>query len=141
MKLKIFEILDQFSSVRADSRVRYLQYHNSKTLRDILFMTFHPDVRFYRQDAPPNYKPNNTDPVGLAPTNLYDESRKFYLFVLGHPQSNGLTHRRRDELLLQFLESLEAKEAQVVINMIGKDLKVPGLDIDVVRQAFSNLGL
>lgn len=141
MTLKLFELFDQYISVRDDSKTRYLQYHNSKTLRDVLFFTFHPDVRFYRQDAPIGYKPNTSDPVGLASTNIYDESRKLYLFVLGHPNSTGISLKRRDELLLQFLEGLEAREAQVVLNMMNKDLKISGLDIRIVREAFPELGL
>ena len=141
MTPKFYEIFDQFPTVHEHSRVRYLQYHNSKTLRDILFFTFNPSVRFYRQDAPPGYKPNITDPVGLAPTTLYDEMRKVYLFVVGHPQSNGIKPRRRDELLLQFLEGLEAKEANVFLKMMNKNLEVPGLDLNLVKQAFPQLPL
>lgn len=137
--IKIFEIFDQFKKVHSSSRTKLLQYNNSKTLRDILYFTFHPDVHFYRTDMPPGYQPNNTDPIGLAPNNLYDESRKLYLFILNHPNSKFLTNRRRDELYIQFLEGLEAKEAQVVLNMAAKDLKVPGLTIDVVKEAFPNL--
>lgn len=136
---KIFEILEQFPSIQDNSKARYLEYNNSKTLRDVLFFTFHPDVRFYRTDAPPGYKPNITDPIGLAPTNLYEEMRKTYIFVLGHPQSNNIPYDRRDELLLQFLEALEAKEAQVYLNMMAKDLKVPGLTVEVVKEAFPSL--
>lgn len=141
MQLKIYEILERFKTVYPHEKVRFLQYNNSKTLRDILFFTFSPSVRFYRQNEPPNYKPNITDPVGLAPNNLYDESRKFYLFVVGHPQSKLLTQKRKDELLLQFLEGLEAKEAQVVLNMLSKDLKIEGLTSEIVKRAFPDLPL
>jgi len=136
---RMYEIFEQFKSIRLEDRVRFLQYYNSKTLRDILFFTFHPNVKFYRQNAPDLYKPNITDPVGLSPTNLQDEMRKTYLFVIGHPQSNGISNRKRDELLIQFLEGLEAKEAQVYINMMGKDLKLENLTYDIVKQAFPQL--
>lgn len=137
--LKMFEIFEQFETVHENSRARFLNYNNSKTLRDILFFTFHPDVRFYRTEAPAGYKPNITDPIGLAPTNLHDEMRKSYIFVLGHPKSNGISFNRRDELLMQFLEALEAKEAQVYLNMMAKDLKIKNLTIDVVKEAFPQL--
>ena len=51
----------------------------------------------------------------------------------------GLTEKRKNEILIQILESLEEKEADVFIGVLKKDLKVPYLTEALVREAFPEL--
>jgi hypothetical protein len=61
------------------------------------------------------------------------------MFQKGNPTAEGLTPRKRNELLLQLLESLEPREAEVVMGIFKKDQGVPGLSYDFVKEAFPNM--
>jgi hypothetical protein len=50
-----------------------------------------------------------------------------------------LTEKRRNELLIQILESIEPREAEVVLGIFQKDLHVKGLTYKFVKEAFPNL--
>jgi hypothetical protein len=68
------------------------------------------------------------------------EMKRIYLFVEGSQKaSKNLTDIRRQQLLIQILEALEASEADVFMNMILKDLKVKGLTYKIVQEAFPDL--
>ena len=47
--------------------------------------------------------------------------------------------QKRNELLLQILESLEPRDAEVIIGIFQKDQGVKGLDYKFVKEAFPNL--
>jgi predicted Zn-dependent protease len=61
------------------------------------------------------------------------------MFREGDPTAESLTPRRREELLLQLLESIEPREAEVILGIFQKDLGVKGLDYKFVKEAFPNL--
>jgi len=46
---------------------------------------------------------------------------------------------KRKQLLLQLIESLEPREAEVVIGILSKDLGVKGLNYKFVKEAFPQL--
>jgi hypothetical protein len=87
---------------------------------------------------PDNYKIPDTPP-GLSRCQLSTEIRKLYLFQDGHPSSETLSQRKRDELFIQLIESLEPREAEVVIGIFQKDQGVKGLDYKFVKEAFPEL--
>jgi hypothetical protein len=62
-----------------------------------------------------------------------------YLFQKGHPESANVTTERRKQLLLQFLEALEPREAEVIIGIFKKDQGVKGLTYNFVKDAFPDL--
>jgi hypothetical protein len=70
---------------------------------------------------------------------LSTEIRKLYLFKRGDDTAEKLTERKRNELLIQLLESLEPREAEVVIGIFRKDQGVRGLDYKFVKEAFPQL--
>ena len=55
------------------------------------------------------------------------------------PTAESLTEKRRAELLLQILESIEPREAEVILGIFQKDLGVKGLDYKFVKEAFPDL--
>ena len=61
------------------------------------------------------------------------------MFQEGNPTAETLTPRRRNELLIQMLESIEPREAEVIFGILCKDLGVKGLDYKFVKEAFPNL--
>jgi hypothetical protein len=98
----------------------------------------HPDVKFAIKKAP-DYRKEEV-PAGMSYNHMTDALSKIYLFMENNPRTPpALTDKRRMELLLQLLESLEPPEAEVYIAMLLKDLKVPYLTPKIVNEAFKGL--
>ena len=67
------------------------------------------------------------------------ELRKLYLFRRGDNTAERLDPRKQNELLIQLLESLEPREAEVIIGIFKKDQGVKGLTYDFVKEAFPKM--
>ena len=62
-----------------------------------------------------------------------------YLFREGDPTAENLSERKRKELLIQFLESLEPREAEVVMGIFKKNQGVTGLNYEFVKECFPDM--
>ena len=135
----VYEILDEVAAAPTDeARRAILFYNDNHALRRVLRAVFHPHIRFVI-DKVPNYKPSDAPP-GLSDATLHTQINRIYLFEEGNPNvSPNLTPERKQQLLVQILESLEAKEAVVFMNTLLKDLKVPGLTKELVEEVFPEL--
>jgi predicted Zn-dependent protease len=61
------------------------------------------------------------------------------MFREGDPTAEKLTEERRQQLLIQMLESIEPREVEVILGIFQKDLGVKGLDYKFVKEAFPKL--
>ena len=137
----IYEIFDEFEEAPTkEAKMAVLGNNLSKVLVDVLQLAFHPDYQWLITDMPENFtiRQENTIP-GLSSVQLSTELRKLYLFQKGNIMAEKLTPEKRNQLLLQILESIEPREAEVVIGIFKKDLGVPGLDYAFVKEAFPKL--
>lgn len=135
----IYEIFDDF--VKASSRqekIDVLRKNDNYALRNVLRGTFDPNVQFTIEQVP-YYKPSDSPP-GMGYSSIHQELGRVYLFEKNNPKvSPNLSEDRKQQLLVQILEALEAKEAEIFINMIRKKQKVSGLTEKIVKEAFPNL--
>jgi len=139
MAKNIYEIFDEFEAASGkEEKMKVIENNLSKTLVDVLQMTFHPNFQWLITEMPDNYKVPDTL-VGDSAGQLHNQIRKLYLFQKGNPTAENLTPAKRNELLLQLLESLEFREAEVVIGIFSKDQGVRGLTYRFVKEAFPNL--
>ena len=135
----IYEIFDEFELASSKSeKMKVIETNLSKTLVDVLYLTFHPDFEWKYKEFPDNYRIPDTKP-GISICQLSTEMRKLYLFRKGDVAAENLTERKSNELLLQFLESFEPREAEVVIGIFKKDQGVEGLNYEFVKEAFPQL--
>jgi hypothetical protein len=135
----MYEIFDEFELANTkEERFLVLKRNMSQALYDIILMTFHPKYEWLVTELPNNYKLPDLLP-GSAFSSIPQQLRKFYMFRKGDPTAEKLTDQRREELLLQILESLEFREAEVVIGIFAKDLGVKGLDRKFVEEVFPNM--
>ena len=136
----VYEIFDEFELAKnKKERMSVIEKNLSKTLVDVLALTYHPNSQWLIKEMPDNYKiPTDMIP-GLSGTQLSTELRKLYLFQKGHPSAEQLTEQKRTQLLLQLLEALEPREAEVVLGIFQKDQGVKGLDYKFVKEAFPDL--
>ena len=135
----IYEIFDEFELARNKSeRMKVIEGNLSLVLVQVLELAFHPNYQWLVTEMPENYKTPDTLP-GVSRAQLSTEIRKLYLFKKGDATAEKLSVLKRNQLLLQLLESLEPREAEVVMGIFKKDQGVKGLDYNFVKEAFPNL--
>lgn len=135
----IYEIFDEFEmSDSNEERIEIIRSNLSDTLVNVLKYTFHPDYQWYVDKLPEKYIMPDFAP-GMGMTQLSTELRRIYLFLKGHPTSDGMTEKKREELLLQFLEGFEPREVEVIMGIFNKDQKVPGLTYEFVKECFPDM--
>lgn len=135
----IYEVFDEFKKAKTrQEKIDVLRNDRRRILKDVLLGAFHPGIEFIF-DKPVEYTPSDAPP-GLGYTHMEQELKRAYLFMKDNPRvDSNLTHQRKEQILIQILEALESREAEVYMNMILKDLKVKGLDEKLVREAFPGL--
>lgn len=135
----MYEIFDEIDmALTKKEKMKVIENNLSQTLVNVLLLTFHPDYKWKYKEFPEQYRIPDTKP-GISVCQLGTELRKMYLFRVGDPTAENLSDRKRKELLIQFLESLEPREAEVVIGIFKKDQGVDGLTYDFVKEAFPQL--
>ena len=136
----IYEILDEFEEATSKKeKMAVIERNLSKTLVQVLELTYHPQYEWLIKEMPDNYKVPTEYLPGISLTTLNTELRKLYLFQKGNPTAENLSPKRRNELLLQLLESLEPREAEVIIGIFQKDFGVKGLTYEFVKKAFPKM--
>lgn len=135
----IYEVFEEIEKAPSrKDRVDILRKNDSFALRNVLKGTYDPNVNFAISKVP-YYKPSDA-PAGLGYTSIHQELGRAYLFQTEHPKLPvGLTDKRREQILIQILEALEKREAEIFMNMILKKQIVQGLNVEVVKEAFPDL--
>lgn len=114
-------------------RIKILHDNDSPSLRTLLFYLWGP-TKFALPEGTPPYTPYTSEPV---PYRLYNEMRRMYLFIEdGHPT---LKQNKREELFIELLETIDPKDAELIIAI--KDKKTPWKKLarNVVVKAFPDL--
>lgn len=137
----IYEVFDEFEEAKGKKeRMLVIEKNLSKTLVQVLELAFHPNHQWLISEMPDDYRIDVGNKLpGLASCNLSTEIRKLYLFQKGDASAERLSEDKRKQLLLQLLEGIEPREAEVVMGILRKDLGVRGLDYKFVKEAFPNL--
>ena len=135
----IYEIFEEFKKAKnRTDRINVLRSNDSYALRQVLLGTFHPDIQFTMSKAPEFRR--EKIPAGLSYSHMTSALDRVYLFTKDNPRiPPTLTDKRKMEILLQILESLEEPEADVFLGMLQKDLKIPYLTLAIVNETFPGL--
>ena len=135
MRLSISEILDRVSKAKTKSeKLETFRQYDNPTLRSILKHTLDKNIVFDLPEGAPPYRPSDhVESQGM----LYSEARKIYLFVKGgHP---GLSNLKRESLFITMLESVDPKDAELLIAMKDKKLPYKGITAALVTEAYPGL--
>lgn len=139
MTPNIYEILDEFQQqTTKEDRIKVLQKHKHHHFIQFLKNAFDPNIKYYVNKFPDNYIEPDTVP-GIRFAGIESELRRAYLFQIGNPTADSLTPEKRNQLLVQLLESFEPREADFFVRMLSKNLKVPFLTKNIINEAFPNL--
>ena len=136
----VYEIFDEFEEAKTKQEMlKIIEKNLSKILVEVLELTFHPNYQWHITDVPDNYIEATNNLPGLSPLQLSTQIRKLYLFKKGDETADKLTPEKMNQLLLQILESLEPREAEVVFGILRKDQGVKGLTYKFVKEAFPQM--
>ena len=136
----LYEIFDEFELCKTKKeRMDVIGRNLSHTLVNVFKLTFHPVFQWKIKELPEKYKIPTDILPGITYDSLNAQLRKLYLFREGDPTAEKLTKTRQQELLVQMLESIEPREAEIILGIFQKDLGVKGLDYKFVKEAFPDL--
>lgn len=134
-KVSLYSILEQCSQLKnKPERVMALQQNQSETMKAVLQYMFHPAVKFLLPEGePPPYTPSPYE----TSAGLFSQIRKLNYFV-----ENGapnLKQIQRERLFIELLETVDPKDAILLIHLKDKKSPFKGLTEDVVIAAFPEL--
>jgi len=128
----LYEVFDEFENAKSKKE-------RMQVIGNIFKLTYHPDFKWKIKELPENYKVPTDMLPGITHDSLNAQLRRLYMFLEGNQTAETLTDKRRNELLIQMLESIEPREAEVLLGIFQKDLGVKGLDYKFVKEAFPDL--
>ena len=132
--LAIAQIIENATKIESiEDRAQYLRDNDSEPLRYILELALTPGVKWEIPEGAPPYKPcEYIDVEGR----LYQEARTLYIYLLGNKPE--LTRLKRESLFIGLLESIDKRDAELLIKV--KDQKLPRtISTKVVNLAFPGL--
>jgi len=120
-------------------KVNVLRTHADQNFLQFLIAAFDKNIVFDVEI--PQYKPS-IDPAGLNMLYLHNEVPKMYLYIVGHPRRpEGYGGEKQSNKLASILEGLHADEADLMVRCIKKDLKIPFLTPNLIKQTFTGIDL
>lgn len=131
----ISEILEEASKLKSrEKKIEFLRSYDSITLRRILSAVYDERCKWLLPDSDPPYHAAHP---AFGHEKLYSESRKLYLFLEGG--NPNLKQNRRETMFIEFLESIHPREASMMLKIKKKKMPYPGINEDLVREAFPDL--
>jgi hypothetical protein len=134
------EIFEEFDKAKTrEARVAVLQkYGKNIWFKEFLNYAFNPKIHFDISQIP-NYRPA-VEPAGVCYSNLSNEMRRLYIFVVGHPKrSVKLDAKKEARILNALLGAVHKEEAALLVKCFKKDLEVKFLTARLVKEAFPEL--
>ena len=139
MKTKsIPEILKECEElVSSDDRVKYLKNNDSRTLRQVIYSAFHPDVDFVFPTTRPDFTVN-PGPVGVCESHLYREAKKLKYFIKNLTNPNTKIYKL-ENIFIQMLEALHETESELLLQIcVDRNLQTK-LKYEEVQRAFPDM--
>lgn len=134
-RIGIAEFLEKVSKLKkTEDKINAIKHNDSLVLRVILQAAFDPTVKFLLPEGPVPYKPN-----GLVDQQnvLINEIRKIGYFIEG-PYPN-LPNIKRETMFIELLETVDPKDAELLVAIKDKKLPFKGITIQHVREGLPGI--
>ena len=131
----VAEFLENVGKLKSDNeKIATLRANETQPLKILLAAIYDPKIRFNLPPGAPPYTPNNAvNQEGHLPR----ETRKIPYFMKEHyPDMN---QRRREELFVELLETVDRKDAILLINNVKDKKPIDGITYDIVNKAFPGI--
>ncbi len=134
------ETLQDFENATTkEERVDILKKNSNPHFKTFLALFLNPKLEF--DVEVPNYR-SAVEPAGLNFTYLDQEMRRMYLYIKNHPvRPAGLTKKKQQDQLVVTLESLHKDEAELLVKILTKSLKVKNLTPKLVKEVYPEIEL
>ena len=139
MTKTFYEIFKEVHNAKKKAeKIAVLHHYSSAAVKTVLGYTYNPNVKWLLPEGTPPYTPL---PKGADQESaLASELRKIYLFTEGDTEAQrNLKPNRRETLFIVMLESIDPRDAKVLIGMKERKLPFNGLTRKLVDEAFPNL--
>lgn len=113
---------------------------NADVMRTMMLALYHPGVVFAFPQTRPPFLPNDASDYGMSANTLFKAVRKLKLLSEGPDKIQN--QMKRENMLIQQLESLHKDEAELFLMMIWKEIDeevYPGVNEAFLRQAFAGV--
>jgi hypothetical protein len=141
MSYKLYsEIIEDFSMMQTKKeRIELLRQYDSKRFRTFLEYCYNPSIIFDVEIT--KYKPSEM-PIGLHFLTIDGEIEKFYRFIKDHPQrTSNFGGKKQKDIFTVILEGVYKTEAELLVHMVNKDLRIPFLTHALVHEAYPGINL
>ena len=138
MKYGIAEIFERADKAPTkEEKIMILRQEYCKPMREILTAAYDKRVTWLLPEGPVEYKPAGFPDLQSM---LYQQTRMLYLYVAidGHPQS-PISQFKREVSFIQFLESLDPKDANLMMHVKDGKLPYETLTPELIYETFPGL--
>lgn len=128
--MEIWEILEAVGeATKRESKAKILMDNDSVALRSIMRLNFDPDLVIYVSDKLEwTPAPNSSEWY----TTLKNETKQLVPLV----KKNGMAQDRADYKFISILESMDPRDAQILLDVKNKKLKVKGLTLKLAEEVW-----
>jgi len=134
--LSVAEVCDKLKSAKTkNERVEILKANDSLALRGILRMNYDASLVLALPEGEPPFN-KSVKPTGFGDTTLKASAKGWYVFV--KDASPNLKQSKRESLFINLLESLDAKEASILLQSKDRSLDL-GLTKKVIDEVYPGL--
>jgi hypothetical protein len=134
----LYDVLNEISELKTTKeKVEALVTNRYvEAIKVICKYTYDTNIKWLLPEGEPPYKP--CDLLDIE-GRLLHEIRRLYLFVEGG--NPNLTKARRETLFIQVLESVDSKDAKLLLSMKERKLPFKGLNKRIIHQAFPDINI
>ena len=133
----IAELLEECSKIdKRYGRLKFLQDHSSQALKAVLGFCFDPKIKWLVPQEDPPFEPNKKSMV--CQSVLIAGHRKLHIFVES-VEYHSLRQLKREQLFIEFLESLDPDDAKLINAIKKKKMPYKGITKALVQDAFPKL--
>ncbi|CAB5221405.1 hypothetical protein UFOVP245_147 [uncultured Caudovirales phage] len=131
--LSLYALLEKCSDQKTKAeRVEALKYNGTPAVKAIIQYMFHDDVKFLLPETNPPYNPSSFE----NSARLASDIRKINYFVEGGLEAKQIV---RERVFIELLESIDPKDAILLLHLKDKKSPFKGLTKDVAIAAFPEL--
>lgn len=129
---EIFKSISEEKDINKRKQMLASQSNNQAVI-GMLQITYDDNLQFHLPEGVPPYKPcEYLDQQGM----LYQNLRKIGILL---DPNNKLPKLKKEMLFISMLESLDPKDAELLVSIKDKNMPYEGITRDLVKEVFPNL--